>query len=214
MKPLRPFTVVPFILVAFLHFRPVAADPQGSPQEKSFFDVALSQDEVYSYTDIKFAGDYTSFESPAGTLALGRTEAGVTVLILLGGGTVRIETPEQFQDKLKSTFGAHPVSAAFNTLYMRLNPKEYEEAFGKMQLSKSADEQALAAAKAIFDERFLTSYHAGPKAIFPPYKTRVMDFDTRDFGLVTTEEGYWITLRRLMPYTSIYPSQFVNPKQK
>jgi hypothetical protein len=205
----------------FLHWLSLALIPaatllfsQEPAQEKKFFDVSLTQDEVYKYTNLKFTGDYTSFESPSGTMVLGRTEAGVTVVIILGGGTLTIDTPEEVKEKFTQVFGMHPLKTTFKTVYMRLHPKEFDETFGRMQLTKAPDEQALAAAKKIYDDRFLTSYHAGAQAFLPPYKTRVMDFDTETFNLITNEEGYWLTLRRVTPFASIYPRNFVNPKQK
>ena len=187
---------------------------QEAPQKTGFFEVEISKDEIYSYSSLKFVGDYTSFESPSGHLALGRTEVGVTIVIILGGGTMTAEVPEAHQEKFKAVFGTYPLKTAFKTIYMRLNPKEYEETFGKLKLSKVSDEASLAKAKELYDNKFLTSYHAGPKAILPPYKTRVMEFDTADFGQISNEEGYWITLRRLSPYGSVYPKNFINPKQK
>ena len=187
---------------------------QEVPQKSGFFEVEVNKDEIYSYSNLKFVGDYTNFESPSGHLALGRTEAGVTVVIILGGGTMTIEAPEAHQEKFKAVFGAYPLKTAFKTIYMRLNPKEYDETLGKLKLSKVSDEGSLAKAKELYDNKFLTSYHAGPKAILPPYKTRVMEFDTADFGQISNEEGYWITLRKLSPYGSVYPKNFINPKQK
>lgn len=184
------------------------------PQPAQFFDVQVSKDEIYSYTNLKFSGDFTKFESSKGFVALGRTTAGVTILMVLGEGTANIEAPEAVQEKFKTVFGTYPLKAAFKTLYMRLNPKEFEEVFGKEPLTKVADEGAFTAAKQLFEERFINSWHAGPKAMLPPYKTRVMEFNTADFGLVATEEWYYLTLRRYSPYGSIYPKDFVNPKQK
>jgi hypothetical protein len=180
----------------------------------SFYDVTLSKDDIYKYTNLKFSGDYTSFESPSGNVVLGKTEDGITIMIVLGDGFVTIEAPEAGQEKFKAVFGNHPLKAPFKTVYMRLNPKEYDEAFGKMQFTKSPSDDVLAKAKEIYDQRFLASYHAGPKAIFPPYKTRVMDFDMPEIGQITNEEGYWLILRRVSPYGSIYPARFINPKQK
>ncbi len=180
----------------------------------SFYDVQISKDEIYKYAGLKFTGDYTSFESPSGFVALGKTEAGVTVVIILGDGTATIGAADAGQEKFKTVFGNYPLRAAFKSVYMRLHPKEYDEVFGKQQLTKSPDDGALAKAKELYDQRFLTSYHAGPKAILPPYKTRVIDFDTADMGQVTNEEGYWLILRRLSPYASVYPARFVNPKQR
>jgi len=180
----------------------------------SFYDVQISKDEIYKYTSLKFTGDYTSFESPSGYIALGQTEAGVTVVIILGEGTASIAAPEAGQEKFKTVFGNYPLKAAFKSIYMRLHPKEYDEVFGKQQLVKSPDDGALAKAKELYDQRFLTSYHAGPKAILPPYKTRVIDFDTAELGQVTNEEGYWLILRKLSPYGSVYPSRFINPTQR
>jgi hypothetical protein len=187
---------------------------QETPQEKKFFEVKITKDEVYSYNGIKFAGDYTSWESPSGQLALGRTEGGVTILVVLGGGTLQIEAPEATQEKFKEVFGSYPFKAKFNTLYMRIHPKEIEEIFDPSKWAKSNDEAAFTKSKALVDEKFLGSYHAGPLAIFPPYKTRFMDFDTPDHGQIVNEEGYWLILRRFGPYKSVYPSKFVNPKQK
>jgi hypothetical protein len=205
---------IPLMLLSALL---VLASPvfcQEPTQEKKFFDVSLTQAEIYKYSNLKFAGDYTSFESPSGVLALGRTEAGVTIVIVLGGGTLAIDAPEAVKEKFTQVFGTQPLKTSFKTLYMRLHPKEFEETFGKMQLTKAPDEQAFAAAKQIYADRFLTSYHAGAQAFLPPYKTRVMDFDTADFNTITNEEGYWLTLRRVTPFASIYPRNFVNPKQK
>jgi hypothetical protein len=183
-------------------------------QTSNFYDVRVSKDEIYSYNNLKFTGDYTSFESPKGFLALGKTDAGVTIVIVLGEGTVSIEAPEAVQEKFKAVLGAYPLKTTFKNLYMRLHPKEYEETFGKQPLTKVADEGALTSAKELFDERFPSSFHAGQKALLPPYKTRVIDFNTANLGLVTTTEGYWLILRKYAPYGSVYPNDFVNPKQK
>ena len=106
------------------------------------------------------------------------------------------------------------MKAAFKALYMRLHPKEFDEVFNKQLQNKVADEAAFTAAKQLFDERFNASWHAGARAMLPPYKTRVLDFQTTDHGLVCTEEGYWLTLRKYSPYGSVYPRDFINPKQK
>ncbi len=180
----------------------------------NFYDVQITKDEFYSYKDLKFAGDYTSFQSAAGHLALGRTEAGVTIMIILGEGTLNITAPEAGQEKFKTVFGNYPLTANFTSVYMRVHPKEYEELFGKLSLTKTPDEASFAKAKELFDQDFFGSYHAGPKALLPPYKTRFFEFETKEFGRVTNEEGYWLILRRLSPYGSVYASRFVNPKQR
>ncbi len=187
---------------------------QEPAQEKKFFEVKVAKEEIYSYTNLKFTGDFTTFESPSGNLALGTTEAGVTIVIVLSPGTVSIAAPEAALEKFKTIFGAYPLMTKFNSLYMRLHPKEFEELFGNAKWTKSNDEAAFNKAKELFDQKFLGSFHAGPLAIFPPHKTRFMDFDTPDFGQVVNEEGYWLILRRFSPYGSVYPSKFVNPKQK
>lgn len=198
-------------LAAVLFSLPLLAQ---QPASAKFYDVQVSKDEIYSYSNLKFAGDYTGFESPKGFLVLCRTEEGVTIVMVLGEGTAHFEVPEAVQEKFKTVFGGHPLQAPFKSVYMRLHPKEFDETFGKLSLAKASDEAALAAAKLLFDDSFLRSYHAGPKAMLPPYKTRVLEFSTASHGLVTTEEGYWLSLRRYSPYGSIYPRDFVNPKQK
>jgi len=214
MKTSKPSLFLAAILVAPLAAARVTALLQEPGQQSNFFAVTLGPEEIYKYTDLRFTGDYSSFESPSGALALGRTEAGVTVMIVLGGGTLSLDAPEAGQQKFTEVFKAHPLKTPFKTIYLRLNPKEFDETFAKQELVKSPDEQALAAAKQIYADRFLTSFHAGDKAIFPPYKTRVLDVETDEFGMITYEEGYWMRLRRLSPYASVYPRDFVNPKQK
>lgn len=213
---MTPFSLYRFIYTALVIALLIPAAPltaQGTGQQVGFYEVQLVKEEVYTYTNLKFAGDYSSILSPAGSLALGRTEGGVTVVIILGGGEVTIQTPEAIQEKLNTVFGAYPLKASFKSLYMRLNPKEYDETLGKLNLVKAPSDEALAKAKELYDLKFLASYHAGPRAIFPPYKTRVFDFDT-DLGQITYEEGYWLRLIRVSPYGKVYPSNFVNPKQK
>lgn len=180
----------------------------------NFYSVEITKTEFYSYTDLKFAGDYTSFQSPAGHLALGRTEAGVTVLVIVGNGTVNITAPDAAAEKFKTVFGNFPLEADFTSIYMRLNPKEYEEVFGKLSLTKTPNEDSFAKAKELFDQDFVGSYHAGPKALLPPYKTRYCVIETKEFGQITNEEGYWLILRRLSPYGSVYAARFLNPKQR
>jgi hypothetical protein len=214
MKTSKPSLFLAALLIAPLAAARVTAFLQEPSQQTNFFDVTLGPEEICKYTNLRFTGDYISFESPSGALALGRTEAGVTVVIVLGGGTLSLDVPEAAQEKFTEVFKAHPLKTAFKTIYMRLNPKEFDETFATQEIVKSPDEQALAAAKQIYADRFLTSFHAGEKAIFPPYKTRILDVETADFGMITYEEGYWIRLRRLSPYASIYPRDFLNPKQK
>jgi hypothetical protein len=202
---------LPIMALALTSPHPSAQD---AAQKSAFYDVQMTKDEVYSYTNLKFKGDYTSFESPSGSIVLGKTEVGVTVVIVLGGGTMSIEAPEAVQEKFKTVFGGYPLNTRFKTLFMRISPKEYAETFGKQSLTKTADEAALAKAKELYDLKFLASYHAGPRAILPEYRARVFEFDTDDLGQIRNDEGYWITLRRLSPYGSVYPANFINPKQR
>jgi hypothetical protein len=215
---MTPFILSPryFLSIVVILLSACASVPaqETSQQQPGFYDVQMTKEEVYSYTNIKFVGDYSSFQSPSGNLVLGRTEAGVTIVVVLGGGTLTIEAPEAAREKFSAVFGAYPLTTSFKTLYMRLNPKEYNETFGKMSLTKAPNDEALAKAKELYDAKFLASYHAGPRAIFPPYKTKVYEYDTADLGQISYEEGYWLRLIRLSPYGKVYPSNFVNPKQK
>jgi hypothetical protein len=202
------------IVAATLLLSVCAISAQEQVQPKiAFYDVQLSKDEIYSYKNLKFTGDYFSFESASGFLALGTTEAGVTIVIVLNPGNMSIESPEPFQEKIKTTFNAYPLKMTFKVLYMRISPKEYEETIGKLDMAKSGGEETLAKAKEIYEQKFLASYHAGAKALLPNYKTRRMEFDT-DAGWIVYDEGYWLTMFRASPYAKIYPSATVNPKQK
>ena len=199
------------LMIVLLSSLFVAQAPQGG----QFYDVEVSKAEIYEYADLKFVGDFTSFDSPKGFLALCNTTEGVTVVMVLSEGSLTIQAPVQVQEKFKEVLGAHPMKTTFKTLFMRLHPKEYGETLGKLSLNKVSNENAFTAAKALFEDSFMRiPYHAGPKAIFPPYRTRVMEFVTPDHGKVWSEEGYWLVLRKYSPYGSVYPRDFVNPKQK
>ena len=154
-------------LVLALLLRASGAAAQEPAQEKKFFEAKITKDEIYGYKDLKFTGDFTSFQSPAGNLALGRAEVGVTVVIVLGDGTLSVEAPEAVQEKFKAVFGMYPLKTKFTSLYMRLHPKEYEEFFGALALVKAPDEAALKKAQELYDQKFLGSFHAGPLAILP-----------------------------------------------
>lgn len=184
------------------------------PTKTVFFDVQLSKDEIYTYKNLTFSGDYFTLQSDAGFLALGKTEAGVTIVILLGAGNLSIETLGDFQEKFKTTFTAHPLKTSFKTIYMRLSPREYAETIGKLALAKSPSEETYTKAKEVYDLKFLASYHAGPKALLPEYKTRRVECETDAHGWIVYDEGYWLTLFRLTPYAKIYPTNTINPKQK
>lgn len=179
----------------------------------AFYDVAITGDEIYSYSGLKWKGDFCSIESAEGRLALGRTTAGVTVVILLSPGAIHLEAPEGAQEKFKEVFGGHPLDAQFNTLFMRLHPKDFDATIGKLELTRVSDAEALQRASGVFDERFPMSYHAGPKAILPPQRTRVLDVDLAEIGLVCVEEGYWLRVNRMSPFGKVYPRDFVNPKK-
>ena len=197
-----------------LAFALIVAPALAQEPKTGFYDVQMTKDDIFSYTNLKFRGDYTSFESPSGTIALGRTEAGVTLVIILGQGTVTIEGTDAAQEKIKEVFGSYPAKTTFKDVYIRISPKEYDETFGKLTMSKAPSDDALAKAKDLYDQRFMASYHAGARAILPPYKTRVFEFDTPDIGQITNEEGYWLRLIRVSPYGKVYASNYVNPKQK
>ena len=115
---------------------------------------------------------------------------------------------------MKTVFGSYPLKANFKSVYVRLSPKEYEETFGKLEMTKYADEDAFKQAKEIFDQKFLGSYHAGPKAMLPDYRFRRMEFDTEAQGWVVDWEHYWLDLFRVSPFAKIYPANFVNPRKK
>jgi hypothetical protein len=201
------------MLALLLLLAGIRAAAQEQVDLKKFYEVKLVKEEVYAYRDLRFVGDYTTWQSPAGNLVLGRTEVGVTLAIVLGEGMVTFEAAEPARAKCEQVFAGHPVMAKFTTLYMRLNPKEYEETLGKAQLTRTGDEAVLKQAQEIYDVKFLGSFHAGALAIIPPEKTRFMDFTTVEFGQVQSQEGYWVSLRRLSPYGSVYPPNYVNKKK-
>jgi hypothetical protein len=202
--------------VLFLALLPSAnlAVAQEQADQDAFYDVQGFENEIYSYKDLKFSGDYTSFDSPSGMLALGKTEAGATIVIVLSSGNFEITGPESGQEKIKTVFGAYPYKGTFKSIYMRLNPKEYEQTIGKAALTKISSDEALTKAKDIFGLKFNGSFHAGPKAMLPPLRTRVMEFETEVFGWIFNEESYWLKLRKYGPYVSIYPSNTKNPRSR
>ena len=114
MHSIISFLRLPLLVLAL--FPAAATQAQEAAQKSNFYEVQMTKDEVYSYSNLKFKGDYTSFESPAGNLVLGRTEAGVTIVIVLGGGTLAIESPDAVQEKFTTVFCAYPLNTKFKTL--------------------------------------------------------------------------------------------------
>lgn len=200
-------------LTLLLLLAAVESSAPGQAPGSAFYDVAITAEDIYSYNALKFKGDFLLLESPSGKLALGRTSEGVTVVIILDPGTLHLEAPEAVQEQFKTVFGGYPLDSRFNTVYLRLHPKEYDATFGKLEMTRVSDDAALKKAQEIFDQRFAMSYHAGPKAILPQQRTRVADIDLPEIGLVCLEEGYWLRVNRMSPFGKVYPRDFVNPKK-
>jgi len=208
-KPCLLFGSVVLLLVTSV----IESSAQAQEPGSAFYDVSITGDEIYSYNALRFKGDFLLLESSAGKLALGRTTAGVTVVIILDPGTLHLEAPEAVQAQFRSVFGSYPLDAPFNTVYLRLNPKEFDATLGKLELTRVPDDAALKKAQEIFDQRFAMSYHAGPKAILPQQRTRVADIDLAGIGMVCLEEGYWLRVNKMSPFGRVYPRDFVNPKK-
>lgn len=199
----------PLVLVAALSLPVTAQSPDQEQQEKKFYPVSV--DEVYAFDSFTYKGDYVELTASKGHMVLGKTEVGVTVVILLASGEFKMTAAPQFEDKMKDAFGNHPAVGKFQSVYMRVTPKDFEEMIKTQKLTKVNDEAALNRGKEIFKEKFYGSWHAGDLAIIPPERTVFMDLATDDFGQVIVEEGYWLITRRTFPYKSVYPRNFENP---
>jgi 1,2-phenylacetyl-CoA epoxidase PaaB subunit len=114
---------------------------------------------------------------------------------------------------MQEAFEAAPAVIIAKQTYLRLEPGVYESMIKAATLTRATDEEILKRAKAIYDDRFNGSYHAGPLAIIPPAKTFFADIESEKYGHVIFEEGDFLRLVRVTPYKSVYPSYFVNPKR-
>lgn len=182
--------------------------------EKKFYAVTMGPDDVYAFDTLNFYGDFIQFHVSGGQLVFGKTEVGVTVIIIFGSGEFKLTAPAELQAKMREAFGNYPAIGKFKMIYMRIYPKDYDAMFKKVSLKKIQDEAVFNKAKEVFGSKFYGSYHAGDLAMFPPEKSRFMDFDTDDLGQVIVEDGFWLRASRTQPYKSVYPRNFENPKRK
>ena len=197
-------------LLVLLTTVPVALSQEQA--EKKFFEVKLGTG--MTFDKLGYQGDFFELSAKAGNLVAGNTEKGVTAVMIQGAVELKISpAKEEFAAAFKEAFESVPAIILSKKAYIRLNPADYEVLIKGATLTPNTDEGILKAAKALYDEKFNGSYHAGPLAMIPPAKTFFCDLDAEKIGTVIFEEGDYLRLMRIIPYKSVYPSRLLNPKR-
>lgn len=189
-----------------------ALAPAAEQEEKKYFEVTL--DEAYAFEKLNYNGELVTLSAAKGFLVPGKTEVGVTVAIVLASGDFKLTALPGYEDKLKEAFGSYPVVGKFKQVYMRLNPKDYEQMVKEVSLVKSQDQAIMEQAKAIYNEKFYSSYHAGELALIPLEGDTYIDIESEEFGQIIVKEGYFPETTRRFPYKRIYPRDLENPKRR
>ncbi len=189
-----------------------ALAPAADQEEKKYFEVTL--DELYAFEKLNYNGELVTLSAEKGFLMPGKTEVGITLAIVLAPGTFTLTALPGYEDKLKEAFGSYPVTGKFKQVYMRLNPKDYEQMVKDLTLVKSQDQAILEQSKAIYSEKFYGSYHAGELALIPAEGDSYIDIESEQFGQVIIKEGYWPETTRRFPFKRIYPRDLENPKRR
>jgi len=143
------------------------------------YEVILDPEEIYRIEDFHYESKHLLLDLKEGILVPGMTAVGVTVVIVLGEGRYAITPPRpgelspalrnirNIRRKLGDIWIDRPVSGRFSYLYMRINPKRYDELFGSSLKGKIEDMEGFARAKRIYSLLFSKSYHANEFAIIP-----------------------------------------------
>ena len=128
------------------------ADEERVSSVESLYRLALNATKQYSARDLKLSSEDLDLTLATGSVFAIDVDQGVTGLVLLGSGTVRFHpAPETEQGQVKIFCGATALESKFDTLYVRINPYDFESAVTTASLQPQAvDPRELRRAQELF----------------------------------------------------------------
>ncbi len=139
-------------------WRIVAADHLASID--GLHRLALQPERQFAARNLSLQSVDFEIKLPAGDVFVAETPDGITVLVLLGDGTLVFQpAPKQERGQLKLFAGTETLETPFTAAFVRLNPADFEHTVAPAMLEKvTIDPRAFRRAQAIFDGEVAKSF--------------------------------------------------------
>ncbi len=173
------------------------------------YTVHFSADDMYSVDGFELRTELSSFTVEEGFLVPGTTRVGATVVIVIGEGVWTAADRERYAWKnLAPGPGGPELQERFDSLYLRIHPRYYDELLAGAVVEKSRNLHAFALAREIYRRKFRNSYHFNQNAIIPSADVGTIDIESQTWGRL------WITEQRghgFSPSVHRWPSDTWRP---
>jgi hypothetical protein len=137
------------------------ADEERISSVESLFRLTLSTTKQYAARNLTIRAEDLDLTLPEGSVFVAEIESGVTALVLLGRGTVNFHpAPQTEKGQVKIFCGREALDAAFDTVYVRISPSDFDDMVARSDLQPVAvDTRALRRAQDVFRDDSSLSFN-------------------------------------------------------
>jgi hypothetical protein len=173
-------------------WRVVGAEPVATLD--GLYRLALTPTKQFAVRNLVVQSVDLRLEVPHGDAFVAETEQGITALVVRGRGEMRFApAPEAERAQVRIFAGAEPLVAAFDALYLRVNPARFaERVTADAFVERPVDPRALRRAQELFDAHVGDSFalklgDLSPDtwSLAPPGDDCLAEVHTRRFGVLT-----------------------------
>jgi hypothetical protein len=129
---------------------------------ESLYRLSLDTTRQYAARDLKIAAEDLELTLIEGSVFVGEVDQGVTALVLLGRGTMTFHpAPATEKGQVRIFSGSETLESAFDAVFVRLNPSDYEQIVAAGQLqprSGGVEPRDLRRALEIFRDESVKSF--------------------------------------------------------
>jgi hypothetical protein len=136
------------------------ADEERVSSVESIYRLTLDASRSFAAHGLKISAEDLDLELPEGTVFVAGVDQGVTALVLLGRGTVNFHpAPATERGQVKIFCGRETLVTRFDTVFIRINPNDFELTVNTSQLKiKAVDPRELKRAQEVFREESQKSF--------------------------------------------------------
>ncbi len=127
---------------------------------ENIYHLTLDTTRAFAAHDLKLTAEDLELSMPDGTVFVASVDQGVTALVLIGRGTLSFHpTPATERGQVKIFCGSEVLETRFETVYVRINPSDFERTVNAAQLqAKPVDARELRRAQEVFREESQKSF--------------------------------------------------------
>ena len=198
------------------------ADEERLSSLENLYRLSLNPNKQFAAHDLKIAVEDLDLTLSAGSVFVAEVDLGVTGLVLSGKGTLRFHPdPVTEKGQVKIFCGSEVLESTFETVFVRLNPGDYETLVKSSSLeARPVDQREFRRAQDLFREDSVKSFIVDlgdlsrePWTLLPGSGDFLAEMHTRKFDTLTyarsSTEAEDITVfdRKHHRNISIYPSK-------